>query len=59
MDKRVAIHPNPVELAKPLTGPKSGSWRYRVGDYRIICKIEDHKMVVLVIELGHRSEVYK
>lgn len=59
MDNRVAIHPNPVDLAKPLSGKLSGKWRYRVGDYRIICSIEDQKMIILVIELGHRGAIYK
>jgi mRNA interferase RelE/StbE len=59
MDYRVAIHPNPVELAKSLSGPMKGKFRYRVGDYRLICEIKNQKMVILVIEIGHRSEIYK
>lgn len=58
MDKRVATHPHPLSLAKPMVGEWAGKWRYRVGDYRLICGIEDHKMVILVVELGHRSEIY-
>jgi len=36
-----------------------GLWRYRVGDYRIICELQDNRLVVLVIEIGHRREVYR
>jgi mRNA interferase RelE/StbE len=43
---------------KGLTANRSGQWRYRVGNYRIICKIEDDKVIVLVLTIGHRSEVY-
>ena len=57
--ERILSVPDPRALGQALHGKFSGTWRYRVGDYRIICKIEDHKMVVLVIELGHRSEIYK
>ena len=44
---------------KGLTGPLSGRWRYRVGDYRILCAIEDDKLIVLAVEVGHRSAVYR
>ncbi len=37
----------------------TGYWRYRVGDYRIVCRIEDHRLVIVVIKLGHRREVYR
>ena len=43
---------------KGLTANRSGQWRYRVGNYRIICKIEDDKVIVLVLTIGHRSMVY-
>ena len=43
---------------KGLTANRSGQWRYRVGNYRIICKIEDDKVIVLVLTTGHRSPVY-
>lgn len=43
-----------------LKGSELGNyWRYRVGNYRILCDIQDHKLVVLVIEIGHRREVYR
>ena len=43
---------------KGLTANRSGQWRYRVGNYRIICKIEDDKVIVLVLTIGHRNTVY-
>ena len=43
---------------KGLTANRSGQWRYRVGNYRIVCKIEDDKVIVLVLTIGHRSTVY-
>ncbi|MDR3528860.1 MAG: type II toxin-antitoxin system RelE/ParE family toxin [Rhizomicrobium sp.] len=60
IDARVAGSESPREVGKALTGPLLGSfWRYRVGDYRIICEIQDGKLCVLVIEIGHRKEVYR
>jgi mRNA interferase RelE/StbE len=50
---------DPRERGKGLRANLSGLWRYRVGDYRLICSIEDHELVVLVLQIGHRSEVYK
>lgn len=50
---------NPRQHGKGLTGNRSGSWRYRVGDYRIIAKIEDNRVVILVVDIDHRSSVYK
>ena len=44
---------------KGLVGDKSGIWRYRVGDYRILCDIKDDELVVLALEVGHRREVYR
>ena len=49
---------NPREPGKGLTDPSAGLWRYRVGDYRIICQLLDERLVVLVIRFGHRSRIY-
>ena len=49
----------PRAYGKPLRGRLKERWRYSVGDYRIICDIQDDRLVVLVIEIGHRSNVYK
>lgn len=51
---------DPRQKGRPLQGPEfSGLWRYKVGDYRIICDIQDGKLIVLVVEIGHRSSVYR
>ncbi|MGN7291961.1 type II toxin-antitoxin system RelE family toxin [Rhizobium sp. SAFR-030] len=50
--------PNPRHYGKPLTGSLKGRWRFRVGDYRLICRIKDAEVVVLVIDLGHRRHIY-
>lgn len=55
---RIATENDPRRFGKGLGGDKSGLWRYRVGDYRVICKIEDEQLVVLVITVGHRRNVY-
>lgn len=44
---------------KGLTANRTGQWRYRIGDYRIICLIEDDKLVILALTIGHRSDIYK
>ena len=49
---------NPRIYGKALSANLAGLWRYRVGDYRIIAKIEDDKLVILIIAIGHRSEIY-
>ena len=60
MDERVAAAVDPRASGKALTGPSLGSfWRYRVGDYRIICDVQDSVLRVLVLEIGHRREVYR
>jgi mRNA interferase RelE/StbE len=56
---RLARTSNPRQTGKALTGPYSGLWRYRVGDYRIIGRIEDARLVVLVVKIGHRNKVYQ
>jgi mRNA interferase RelE/StbE len=60
MDERVAVSDDPRSLGKNLKGPKIGEyWRYRVGDIRVNCNIVDDQMMVLVIEVGNRREVYR
>ena len=60
MDYRVATADDPRALGKSLKGPKLGAyWRYRVGEYRIICNIQDDQVCILVIEIGNRREGYR
>ena len=57
--ERVANMENPRNTGKALIGPKlSGLWRYRVGDYRIFCRIEDKKICIVVVKIGNRRNVY-
>ena len=49
---------NPRSRGKALTGNLVNLWRYRVGDYRIICDIQDEKILITVLRLGHRKEIY-
>lgn len=44
---------------KGLAANRNGQWRYRIGDYRLICEIEDNRMVILALTIGHRRDVYK
>jgi mRNA interferase RelE/StbE len=58
--ERLALHENPRQLGAALKGNIRGAyWRYRVGDYRIVCDIQDQRLVVVVIEIGHRREIYR
>lgn len=50
---------NPRVHGKGLTANKKGIWRYRVGNYRLLCNIKDDVLVILVLEVGHRSDIYK
>lgn len=49
---------NPRHFGEPLRANLAGLWRYRVGDYRVICRIEDERVVVLVLNIGHRRDIY-
>ncbi|HKI51994.1 MAG TPA: type II toxin-antitoxin system RelE/ParE family toxin [Geothermobacteraceae bacterium] len=59
MDERVALNDDPRSMGKRLTGPLGDLWRYRIGDCRVICEIRDNYLVILVVKIGHRREVYK
>ena len=58
LEKNIQGCKNPRLHRKGLVENKSGQWRYRIGDYRVICQIEDEKIIVLVLEIGHRREIY-
>ena len=58
IEKNLVDCENPRQHGKGLTANRSGQWRYRVGDYRIIAEIEDDKVIILVLTVGHRTEVY-
>jgi mRNA interferase RelE/StbE len=57
--ERISGSKDPRRFGHALTGDRKGLWRYRVGDFRIVAAIEDHRFVVLVVTVGHRREVYR
>ena len=59
MDARIGPGADPRSTGKPLTGPLGGLWRYRVGDCRVICDIQDGTLRVLVVRVGNRREIYR
>lgn len=59
LEHRLTSMDNPRELGKPLRGRLATLWRYRVGDYRIVCELRDSTLVVLVVHIGQRDKVYK
>ncbi|WP_271896524.1 type II toxin-antitoxin system RelE family toxin [Candidatus Phyllobacterium onerii] len=60
LNDRIANLADPRQTGKALQGSELGNlWRYRIGDYRILCDLQDHRLVVLVVEIGHRREVYR
>ena len=57
--EQVELLDNPRSRGKALTSNLSGLWRYRVGNYRILCRIRDDELIITVIEIAHRSTVYR
>ncbi|HGC5945062.1 TPA: type II toxin-antitoxin system RelE/ParE family toxin [Enterococcus faecalis] len=58
LSKNIEGTSDPRQTGKGLVGNHKGKWRYRVGNYRIIVKIDDQKLIVLALEVGHRKNVY-
>lgn len=60
LNQRVRTLDNPRSIGEALRGSKLGEfWKYRVGDHRLICSIEDRRVLILVLRIGHRREVYE
>ena len=60
LHQQVARLDDPRSIGEALHGSRLGEfWKYRVGDYRLICKIEDDRLIVLVLRVGHRKEIYR
>ena len=60
LQERVAQLEDPRSLGEALKGPELGRfWKYRMGDYRLICDIQDQRVTILVIRIGHRRDVYR
>lgn len=57
--ERIATEEDPRRFGKPLARDLVGLWRYRIRNYRMICHIEDEKLVVLVLRVGHRKDIYE
>jgi mRNA interferase RelE/StbE len=58
LKERVEKHPSPCEMAKRLRGELGDYWRFRVGDHRIICEIQENILLITVIQIGHRRQIY-
>ena len=58
IEKNLEETDNPYKQGEGLTANRSGSWRYRIGDYRLICEINDNELIILALTVGHRREVY-
>ncbi|TFD03790.1 MULTISPECIES: type II toxin-antitoxin system RelE/ParE family toxin [unclassified Cryobacterium] len=57
--RAIATLDNPRDRGQALTGILSGLWRYRVGDYRVVCDLQDAHLIVLVIDIDHRNSIYE
>lgn len=58
LDERIATDEDPRRFGEGLTENLAGLWKYRIGDFRVIAEIQEEKIVVLVVRIGHRSKVY-
>ncbi len=59
LEKRIHGADNPELFGKPLRGSKHGLWRYRVRDWRILCRLEHSVLIVIAVGIGHRSKIYE
>ena len=59
LEERIAASDDPRILGAPLAGEHAGYWRWRIGDYRVIARIEDEQVTVLVVRVAHRRKVYR
>lgn len=59
LEERITPLEDPRALGAPLKGEHEGYWRWRIGDYRVIARIEEERVVILVIRIAHRREVYR
>lgn len=59
LETRIAPLDDPRMLGSALTGDHAGYWRWRIGDYRVVARIEDERVTVLVVRVAHRREVYR
>lgn len=59
INKNLVDCSDPRQHGKGLTANRSGQWRYRIGDYRLICEIQDNELIILALSVGHRRAVYQ
>ena len=59
IEKNLVDCDNPRQFGKGLTANRKGEWRYRIGDYRRVADIQDDKIVILILNIGHRRDIYK
>lgn len=57
--RKLESTPNPREQGKSLKGALRELWRYRVGDYRILCEIKENELIILTLKIGHRKDIYR
>ena len=58
IEKNLVNCENPRQHGKGLTANRTGQWRYRIGNYRVLSEIDDKNIIILIIEIGHRKEIY-
>ena len=59
LEGRIANLQNPRRIGSALTGDLGGLWRWRIGDYRVVARIEDERITIIVVRVAHRREVYR
>ena len=59
IDKNLSGTDDLRRYGKPLTANRIGQWRYRIGDYRLLAEINDNDLIIIAIDIGHRSKVYR
>jgi len=59
IEKNLVDCENPHAHGKALTANRTGQWRYRIGDYRLICLLKDNELIILAMTVGHRREIYE
>jgi mRNA interferase RelE/StbE len=58
IEDKIALLGDPRQIGKPLQGQFVNLWRYRIGDYRVIVEIQDDELIIQVIKIGHRKDIY-
>jgi len=59
LEEKIAKSGDPRAFGKALTGDLKGFWRYRIGNYRVICELKDQELIILALAIGHRREIYR